>query len=135
MSAYITCKTQFKDRDSLVEALHDIGYAEVEVHEQAQYLVGYHGDMRPERANVIVRRKYVGGSSNDLGWVRGADGSYSAIISQYDGSATFTEAKQNQLKVRYAYRQTVKVARAKGYSVVSEKSADGKTKLVLRRYA
>jgi hypothetical protein len=134
VSAYITCKTQFKDRDSLVEALRDLGYAEVEVHETPWTLIDYVGHARPEKAHVIVRRRYVDIAANDIGFVKQADGSYSAIISEYDRGSTFTEEKQNQLRVRYAYRQTVKVAQSKGYSVVSEKSADGKMKLVLRRF-
>jgi hypothetical protein len=135
MSAYVTCKTQYKNRDSLVEALHDLGYSEVEVHESGANLYGYKGDQRAEKANVIVRRRYVGSASNDLGFVRQADGSYAALVSEYDGRSTFTEAKQNQLKARYAYRQVVRTAKAKGYTVASEKSQDGKTKLVLRRFS
>jgi putative IMPACT (imprinted ancient) family translation regulator len=136
MSAYVTCKTQYKDQDSLIAALRDLGYPEVEVTSGAgASLYGYRGDERPERANVVVRRRFVGTCANDLGFVRQADGTYSALISEYDRANTFPEAKQNHLKARYAYRQTVKVAKAKGYSVVSEKSQDGKTKLVLRRFA
>ena len=135
MSAYVTCKTEYRDQESLVAALKDIGYAEIEVHAQPMALYGYQNDKRPEAANVIVRRKFVGHMANDLGFVRSENGSYSAIISEYDQRSTFTEAKQGQLKARYAYRQVVKTAKARGYTIASESKQNGKTKLVLRRFS
>jgi len=70
MSKYHKQKSVYKDRDSLVAALGEQGYTEVEVHEQAKNLYGYHGDMRAEKANVIVRRQYIDSAANDLGFVK-----------------------------------------------------------------
>jgi len=83
MSAYASLETQYKDRECLVAALGDMGYNDVEVHEDAQSLVGYHGDTRTQKANVIVRRKFVGQAANDIGWEL-QNGSYVQHISQYD---------------------------------------------------
>jgi hypothetical protein len=47
-------------------------------------LEGYQGDKRKERAHIILPRKQVGGAANDIGFVRGADGKFSATISAYD---------------------------------------------------
>jgi hypothetical protein len=60
MSAFHTVRTLYKDPECLIAALAEMGYTEVEVHEVAQHLYGYHGDKRNETANIIVRRKFVG---------------------------------------------------------------------------
>jgi len=65
MSAYTNQVTKFKDEACLVKALADNGYTQVEVHEQAQTLIDYHGKPRPQKANVIIRRIFIGGPSND----------------------------------------------------------------------
>jgi len=139
MSAYVTCKTQFKDRDSLVQALRDLGFV-VEVNEQAVELSGYGHVSQP--VQIVVRKAAQSCCLlSDAGFSRQADGSYALVASDWDTDehqqnfGALGQPRQNQIKARYAYHQTVKVARAKGYSVASEKSSDGKTKLVLRRYA
>lgn len=88
MSAYVEGKTSIKEVECLVEALIEMGFKKehIEVYEEATNLYGYHGDKRDQLANVIVRRKYVGTASNDLGFVRGADGTYAVIVSEYDSN-------------------------------------------------
>ena len=72
----------FKDRQLLLAALADLGYANVE--EGAKLpLYGYQGDQRPETAEIVIRRKLVGAASNDLGFAR-TDQGYVPIISEYD---------------------------------------------------
>lgn len=72
----------FKDRRLLLAALEDVGYQDVE-EGQALALYGYHGDKRPETAELIVRRKHVGSLSNDIGFNRNPAG-YVPILSEYD---------------------------------------------------
>lgn len=84
MSAYAKYGTQYKDKECLIKALADQGYTEVEYHEVATNLFGYHGDKRKDVANIIVRRKFVGNAANDIGFIKTNDGTYSAIISQFD---------------------------------------------------
>lgn len=93
MSAYSKNKTVFKDRDCLVTALGEMGYKQemIELHEgKGSQLIDYCGrptkylDATGDKANVIVRRKHVGGAANDLGFKLEEDGTYSAIVSAYD---------------------------------------------------
>ena len=89
MSEFVECKTKFKDKKALVEALIAMGWTanQIEVNEVAQNLYGYQGDKRNQKANIIIRRKNVGGASNDIGFVKKPDGTYEAIISEYDRHA------------------------------------------------
>jgi hypothetical protein len=41
---------------------------------KALKLIGYHGDERPERAQVIIRRSQLDSESNDIGFARGPMG-------------------------------------------------------------
>lgn len=84
MSHYSKIQTKIVERDALCAALKDLGYTNIEVHEQAQGLYGYKGDLRPEKAEVVIRRKYVGHASNDIGFRRTQDGTWEAIVSEYD---------------------------------------------------
>jgi hypothetical protein len=75
------------------EAAADAVRAGIELHlDAAAHLHGYKGDAREELAHVVVPRAVVnqhlgGGCSNDVGFARQADGTYSAIVSDYDRSA------------------------------------------------
>ena len=83
MSKYLVFNdVVFKDRRLLLAALADLGYTEVE-EGQALPLYGYQGDRRPETAELVVRRRYLGAASNDLGFARTAEG-YVPIVSEYD---------------------------------------------------
>jgi Holliday junction resolvasome RuvABC DNA-binding subunit len=86
MSHYTRVRTKLNDATLLVTALKELGYTAVEVHGEPHQLDGYQGDLRPEQAEVIVRRKYISSASNDIGFARQADGSFEAIISGYDAS-------------------------------------------------
>jgi hypothetical protein len=75
-------------------------FKEVELHSTPQPLFGFQGDYRTEdgaghtkdankalKAEIIVRRQFVGGVSNDLGFRKNDQtGNYDAIISAYDSS-------------------------------------------------
>jgi hypothetical protein len=135
VSHFTRLKTRLTDQPALVRALADVGYKLVETHDTPQTLYGYRGDKRAEQAEVIVRRKYVGQASNDIGFRRTADGSFEAIISAFD-RRKHSRAWLDRLTQRYAYH----VARAKlqeqGFDLVSEETAkDGRIHLVLRRLA
>jgi hypothetical protein len=125
MSAYSELQSQYKDRDCLVSALAEMGYTTVEVHEDAQPLIGYHGDMRQQKANVIVRRQYVGGASNDLGFVKKEDGTYAAIVSDFDSSKHNTKWFDG-LKRSYTDKVTTKAAKKMGLILHSRQVVNGK---------
>ncbi|HVA85584.1 MAG TPA: DUF1257 domain-containing protein [Candidatus Saccharimonadales bacterium] len=83
MSKYLSFRdVVFKDRRLLLAALADLGYTVVE-EGQALPLFGYQGDRRPETAEIVIRRNFVGAASNDLGLAR-TDQGYVPIISEYD---------------------------------------------------
>jgi len=133
MSHFTVLKTQIKDLGALVKALADMGFKNVEVHETPQHLYGYQGDVRPQTAEVIIRRKFISPLSNDIGFKRREDGTFDAIISDYD-RAKYSQEWLNRLTQRYAYH----VARAKleeqGFELASEEvQEDGRIHLLLRR--
>lgn len=135
MSKYRTIATEFKSEPALRQALEDacakfaIKY---EHHAEAAYLYGFQGDRRPEQANYIVRRGYVGGAANDLGFARQADGSFAAIISEFD-SGHAGQVKLDYITQRYAYHQVVGEAEAQGYTVYEQYLPDGSIELALER--
>ena len=133
MSHFTTIKTQFVAIDALVKALRDLGFPKVEAHEQAQPLHGYQGDIRQDTAEIIIRRKFVGRLSNDIGFKRQADGSFAAIISEYD-RAKYSTPWLNSLLQRYAYHAVKQKLDQQGFSLVEEEVKQDKTiHLVLRR--
>lgn len=133
MSHYTTLRTQLTDADALVAALADLGYPEVEVHDEAQPLRGYLGDLRAQRAHVIVRRRHVGRESNDLGFERRADGRFVASISDHD-RPRHGEDWLRRLTARHAYHATKATLGAQGFDLVEEETdRTGTVRLVLRR--
>ena len=125
MSAYSPLTTQYNDKECLVAALEEMGYTTVEVHEIAQPLVGYHGDLRADTAEIIVRRRYVGGSSNDIGFKKQSDGTYSAIISDFDKHKHDTKWLDG-LKVSYTTHRITREAKKRGLILKSNTIVNGK---------
>lgn len=128
MSKYNRQKSTYNDRDCLVEALHEMGYADVEIHDDAVNLIGYHADTRPEKANVIVRRKHIGTAANDLGFVKEADGTYSAIVSDYD-SRKHGAVWMTGLKKAYTEKRLIKHAAKNGLKYLGKKVVQGRTQI------
>lgn len=134
MSEYHELKTEYKDPEALVEALGEMGYTTVEVHESPVQLIDYCGrptkyiDKNGDKANIIVRRKFVGGSANDLGFAKKADGSYSAIISEFD-SGKHNAGWLNKLKAVYTEKTAIKHGKSKGFKFLGKKTVNGKTQL------
>lgn len=114
MSKYEELVTRVTEECHLVGALRDLGY-EPEVHPAGAALVGYQGDERTERAHVIIRRRQLDSASNDIGFARDASGVYRAIISEYDRGIGFDDRWLGRVAQNYKERQTMAVARAKGY--------------------
>ena len=114
MSKYLEMRTELKDERYLIEALRELGF-EPEVYAECKPLFGYMGDERAERAQIIIRRRQLDSASNDIGFARDSSGIYQAIISEYDGSIGFNDAWLGRLAQTYKERQTMAVAKAKGY--------------------
>ena len=114
MSKYLEMSTKLTDERYLVEALRELGY-DPEVCREGRPLVGYIGDERTERAQIIIRRRQLDSASNDIGFARDGSGVYQAIISEYDRGIGFDDAWLGRLSQVYKERQTMAVAKAKGY--------------------
>jgi hypothetical protein len=114
MSKYIEMSTALTDERYVFEALRELGY-EPEVCGEGKALIGYMGDERAERAQIIVRRRHLDSASNDIGFARDGNGVYRAIISEYDRGIGFDDAWIGRVSQVYKERQTMAVAKAKGY--------------------
>jgi Protein of unknown function (DUF1257) len=133
MSHFTKLRTQITDVSGLIKALADVGFKDVETHETAQHLYGYQGDMRLQTAEVIIRRKYVGQASNDIGFKRQEDGTFEAVISEYDRHKK-SQQWLNQLTQRYAYHVARTKLAEQGFDLVAEEVQEhGQIHLVLRR--
>jgi hypothetical protein len=89
---------------------------QIEINDVPQNLFGYKGDMRAEKAHIIIRRLHVGRNSNDIGFVKGEDGCYTAIISDYD-KGKYGEPWNKQLKGNYAFHKVRTEQEARGRTV------------------
>ena len=114
VSAYGEFETMIRERRFLVEGLSDMGYR-VETHPEGAALIGYHGDERPERAEVIIRRAQLDSASNDIGFAREKDGRFRAIVSEYDRSIGYDDKWLGKVHQHYKEKQTLAMAQAKGY--------------------
>lgn len=125
MSQYTEQQTQITDAEILKDCLKEKGYDKVEHHEQPQPLVDFCGrqttylDKTGDKAEIIIRRKYVGGAANDIGFKKNSDGTYGAIISQYD-KGKHNAAWMADLKKRYAEKKIRKQAKIAGLSFMKK---------------
>lgn len=136
MSEYHAVKTQFKDPDALIEALEEVkcGTSDivVERHENAVALKDFRGkqthylNATGDIANIIVRRQYVKGMSNDLGFVKDVDGYYVAMISEYDSSNGLNGNWQVALKKSYSEKVLIKTASKQGFKYIGATHVNGK---------
>jgi hypothetical protein len=95
---------------------------------------GYHNDIRPEKASVVIPKKYVGSASNDVGFVWNNQAKvFDAIVSEYDQTYKFTEDVMNKLRQKYAYIEIKRRAKSQGYCVTEQPGSNGTIRLQLAR--
>jgi hypothetical protein len=132
MSHFTRLRTRITDVPALTKALADVGFKTVEVHDTPQHLYGFMGDPRAQTAEVIVRKKHIGWLSNDIGFQRQPDGTFEALISEYD-RRKYSPQWLEKLTQRYAYHAARAKLAEQGFDLVSEDTAkDGRIHLVLR---
>ena len=131
MSHYTTIRTQIRERPILISALNAMGFPQVEIHEQPQPLFGYQGDRRQETAEVIIRRQWVGATSNDVGFTRTASGEFEAIISEFDRRSRCSEEWLQELNRRYAYDLIHDQAREQNLIVEEEQTLENGDVVIL----
>lgn len=126
MSKFANYQSDMTDQDCVVDSLVDQGYKreDIEVHETAQHLYGYQGDKRKETANIIVRRKAVGGASNDIGFKREENGTYTGVISAYDRNK-HNEEWMNGFRKNYLVNKQSKEWKAKGFTNIQKEVVKG----------
>ena len=135
MSHYSEVQIELTDEDCLVAALSRLGFkGTVEVHREAQSLYGYQGEVRSQKAHVIIRRQHVGSAANDVGFERQADGRYRVWVSDYDRKYNkYDDAWLGRLKQAYGVEKAKLEAKKRGYMVSEQKQDDGRIRLVCRR--
>jgi hypothetical protein len=134
MSAFVSDEIGIKPeyKDCLIEALEArFGKGNVEFHETAQPLIGYQGDVRTTKANVIVRRRFVGGSSNDIGY-EFRDGKCVEHVSEFD-QGIFKVEQRRAMYAKYAENVLAKVAKKRGWMETGRTVVDGVTKVRLKK--
>jgi len=135
MSHYSEVMIELIDEGCLVAALSRLGFQrKMEVHREAQPLYGYQGDVRAQKAHLIIRRQHVGPAANDLGFERQPDGRYRVWVSDYDVKYNKYDATwMGRLKQAYGVEKARAEAKKKGYRVSEQKLDDGRIRLVCRR--
>lgn len=98
--------------------------SQIEIHSTPEHLFGYHGDKREEVAHIIIRRKHIGGSSNDIGFVKNEKGCYETIISEFD-SRRYGAQWIGRLRGNYAFRAVEKEMLAYGRNVSRVRGENG----------
>ncbi|UCG16917.1 MAG: DUF1257 domain-containing protein [Phycisphaerales bacterium] len=136
MSHFVECQTEFRDPQALIAALIECGFRadQIEVHQEAVLLYGYRGDVRPQKAHVVIRRQHVGTAAKDVGWERPPNGTYRSWISEYDQRCRFDPAMQNRIKQEYAYQVISRQQRARGRSVERQRLPSGEIEVTIAGY-
>jgi len=134
MSHYTQLEIEFTDGTCLKKALEAMGFTgKIEVYNTPQNLYGYMGDLRPEKAHIIIRKRNVGMSSNDIGFERQANGKFVAHVSEFDARpGKYDKAWFGKLKQAYTVEKTAKNVMKNGWNVFQKiKKADGTIQMVL----
>jgi len=107
MSEFTTVEINIEDESCLIAALEELGY-KPKVHSTPVNLYGYQGDVRSQKAHVVISRQQVGSSSNDIGFEK-IDGSFVLRISKYDKSSkTFNFSKLKQIYSKHLITKVIR---------------------------
>jgi hypothetical protein len=136
MSHFNDFETEITDEEVLKKALCRCRNREnqlikdnwIESHEKPTNLYGFQNDKRQQKANIIIRRDYVGGAANDLGFIKGPEGKYIAIISDYD-RGYYNKSWMGRLMTYYNIEKTKKEFDAKGVEYTESKDDQGRIQL------
>ena len=126
MSHYSKVRTKLKSLKYLTLALQDMEFKkeQIQYDKVAQQLEGYHGDKREQTAELVIPRRFIGKYSNDIGFKLQQDGTWEAIISDYDKSK-YNSAWLGKLYQRYAYKKTKDQLADNGFLIESEIEENG----------
>ncbi len=132
MSEFHILSIDITDQKNLVKTLEEMGY-KPKIHKEAQSLHGYQGDVRKQKAHVIIPRKQVGSASNDIGFEL-KDSKYIMHISEYDINTKKFNSKK--LKQVYAKNKIISAVNTNSkYGLISQKTKkDGRIVMRVRVY-
>jgi len=139
MSKYVEHTTVINDVECLKRVLKT-RFKEVEHHSTPQQLIDYQGrstkytNKDGDKAEVIIRRKLVGGASNDIGFVKDpSTGNFKAIISDYD-SGRHNQKWLESLAKDYLVEKTKKIMSSEDSQMVGapETLASGAIRMKFR---
>ena len=115
MSAYKEFSNiQFANGELLVKALAELGLRPRIG--QGLALHGYQGDVRQQRAQIVVDRQQIGTSSNDLGFAWNGQ-AFVPIISEYDARRVLNEEWRQKLQATYAKLAILQFLGSKGAAI------------------
>ena len=139
----LECEFDQSQEAAFVKALENkFGEGHVEVHEtgKGKGLMGYQGDDRSEqeknnpnyapKCEIIIRRKYVGKMSNDIGYRRLPNGKYAGYVSDYD-QGRFGVEEQGKIAQFYSSYVHERLLKAKGWNSIT-KTVDAKGVITLK---
>ena len=127
MSKYLSLQTVITDEAFLCDALKQMGYSQ-RVHKQPVTLTDYHDGK--QLAHVVIPASQLGQdlrgqahmneSWGDIGFFRQADGSYRAIIDEYDqdgiaGRLKYDDVWLGRLQQIYCEKEMISSRVAEGY--------------------
>jgi hypothetical protein len=130
MSAYSEVQTTFRNPHLLLEALREMGVPEVQDHiGNPLQLEAYYADEKwDQKAEIIIPKRALGPVSNDIGFVKKADGTYGAVIGDIDDKK-YNAAWMKRLLNVYSEKSIMAVARRKGLRFTGKKTVKGKIRL------
>ena len=102
---------------------------QIEVHDEATNLYGYKGDKREQTAEIVIRKKDVGSSSNDIGFKKQEDGTYQAVISEFD-SARYNKKWLDDTSTHYGVEQSKRAFELNGWQYEEKTDELGRMQLI-----
>ncbi|MBT8367267.1 MAG: DUF1257 domain-containing protein [Deltaproteobacteria bacterium] len=84
MSYWTTIQTEMVSLEHLLKALRDVGLHVVQVYDDAQPFYPWAEDAQETLSEVIIRPQYLFVDSSPMGFKRGEDGRFKAVISRGD---------------------------------------------------
>jgi hypothetical protein len=116
MSKYSVNQTVLREEKYLVEALKEMSY-EIEVHPEGAPLNSYYSEQDAKVANIIIRRQYLRGAYGDIGFTRLPDGRFAMVKDELDEYRGYGARWVGRVQQIYKEKQTLAVARSKGYTL------------------
>ncbi len=122
MSHYRKLKMKFIDKNALVEALCKFPGTtwkkeHIKVYKEPIALRDFHGQPRPEKAEIVIDRKYINSASNDIGFSFNKEtNSYDVIVSDYDEMIGFNQNWLDNLGLTYGMEVVTKTCEEAGIS-------------------